>query len=97
MMFLHTKPCSSARLCMVNVKTMGQALRSSGAQSPPLGRAFCAVQNWCGPGPVRETNNGPGTEGYQTVGYPKLTEMAERNETRSRKPRHFGLRFLNTN
>jgi len=61
MMFLHTKPCSSARLCMVNVKTIGR--RRSGY--------------WCGPGPVRETNNGPGPEGYQTVGYPRFSENAE--------------------
>jgi len=54
MMFLHTKPCSSARLCMVNVKTMG------GRRS----------RHWCGPGLVRETNNGPRSEGYQAMGYP---------------------------
>jgi hypothetical protein len=58
MMFLHTKPCSSARLCMVNVKTMG------GRRS----------RHWCGPGPVRETNNGPCSEGYQAMGYPKFSK-----------------------
>ena len=62
MMFLHTKPCSSARLCMVNVKTMG------GRRS----------RHWCGPGPVRETNNGPCSEGYQAVGYPGFSKAEDR-------------------
>ena len=68
MMILLTKPCSSARLCMGNVITIGR--RRSG--------------HWCGPGPVRETNNGPCTEGYQTVGYPRFSETQMKVRTKKK-------------
>jgi hypothetical protein len=60
-----------------------QALPSPGAQRPPLGRASCAVQNWCGPGLVREINNGPCSEGYQTKGVPQVFQDEEETESRN--------------
>jgi len=69
MMYLVAKPYSPrGSVCGDSPHTMG------GRRS----------RHWCGPGPFRETNKGPGSEGYQTVERSKLSYRKRKTETKNK-------------